>query len=177
MLYCRIVQFYKWKTTWASMVFTIYTIYRYLSFAHLCRHLGKWHLQAIATTGARFPDLDIIEIDSLLFVFVADIYELRYTNIYFISHIGRHLWMLHFQAIATTRDRFPDLNTIEMDFLFVFVAYLWATTYKYLFWRLKWPPSWKIAFASYCHYRDRFADLEITQIDSCEILSLLNFLC
>src|SRR6218665_3512605 len=56
----------------ASMVFTIYTIYKYLSCSHLCRHLGKWHLQAIATTGARFPDLDIIEIDSL-FVFVADL--------------------------------------------------------------------------------------------------------
>ena len=39
---------------------------------HLGRHLGKWHLQAIATTEARFPDFDIIEIDSL-FVFVADL--------------------------------------------------------------------------------------------------------
>jgi len=39
---------------------------------HFGRYLGKWHLQPIATTGARFPDLDIIEIDSL-FVFVADL--------------------------------------------------------------------------------------------------------
>ena len=99
----------------ASIVATIYTIYKYLACGHLYRHLGKWHLQAIAATGAGFPDLDIIEIDSL-FVFVAELKGLIYTNIYFISHIGRHLLMLHFQAIATTRDRFPDLDTIETDF-------------------------------------------------------------
>jgi len=55
-----------------TMVFKIYTIYKYLFSRHFGRHLGKWPLQAIATTGARFPNLDIIEINSL-FVFVADL--------------------------------------------------------------------------------------------------------
>jgi len=65
----------------ASMVITIYTIYRYLFWGHLGRHLGKWHLQAIATTGARFPDLDIIEVDSL-FVFVADLWAEIYKYLF-----------------------------------------------------------------------------------------------
>jgi len=64
------------------MVFTIYTIYKYLSCGHLCRHLRKWQLQAIATTEARLPDLDIIEIDSL-FVFVADLWAEIYKYLFY----------------------------------------------------------------------------------------------
>jgi len=50
-------------------------------------------------------------------------------------------------------NRFLDFEVIEIDSLFVFVAVLSAEIYKYLFLRPFWPPSWKVAFASYCHYR------------------------
>jgi len=37
------------------------------------------------------------------------------------------------KLFATKRVRFPDLGIIEIDFLFVFLADLWAEIYKYLF--------------------------------------------
>ena len=72
-------------------------------------------------------------------------YELKYINISFGGHFGRHLGNLHlhFYPIATTMDQFPDLETIETDSSIVFVADLLAEVYKYLFWWPYWPPSWK----------------------------------
>ena len=153
----------------------LHDVYKYLSCGHLCCHLGKWHLQAIATTGARFPDLDIVEIDSL-FVFVADLWAEIYKYQFF-SHNWPPSLNITFPGYRHYMGSIPWPWYYRNRFLFVFVADLWATTYKYLFWRLKWPPSWKIAFAGYCHYSGgRFPDLEIIQIDSCEMLSLHNFL-
>jgi len=40
----------------------------------------------------------------------------------FWRHIGRHLGNLRFQAIAITRDRFPDLDIIEIDSSFVYAC-------------------------------------------------------
>jgi len=77
---------------------------------------------------------------------------MRYSNICFSGHIGRHLGKLHFQAIATIRDRLVDLDITENGFLFFFVLDLWAAAYKYLFWRPFWPPSWKVAFEGYFQY-------------------------
>jgi len=45
-----------------------------------------------------------------------------YINICVGCHIGRHIGKLHVQAIATTELRFPDLDVIEIDYLFVFVG-------------------------------------------------------
>jgi len=56
------------------------------------------------------------------------------------------------QAIATIGARFPDLDIIEIDSLFVFVADLWAKIYKYLFYQPYWPPSLNITFQGYRHY-------------------------
>jgi len=102
----------------------------------------SWNFQAIVTTRDRLPDLEMRETDSK-FISVADLWAEIYKYLY--------LGNLHEQAIATAEVRFPDLDIIVIDSLFVFVAKLWAEIYKYLFLRLFWPPSWKVAFASYSH--------------------------
>jgi len=38
------------------------------------------------------------------------------------GHIGRDLGHLHFQPIATTIDRFPDLGIIEIDSSIIFCS-------------------------------------------------------
>jgi len=38
------------------------------------------------------------------------------------SAIGRHIEQVHFQAIASTKDRFPVLEIIQIDSLFVLAS-------------------------------------------------------
>ena len=130
------LQIYLWHPSW-KVTFPIYC-----------------HYEA-GVVESIFLDFEVIDID-LAFVCVADLWAEIYTYL-FCSHFGRHLGNLHFQAIATARVRFPDLDIIEIDTLFVFVADQWAEIYKYLFYRPFWQPSWKVLFASYCHYNGLIA--------------------
>jgi len=67
--------------------------------------------KTIATIRDRFPDLEVIEIDSS-FLIIADLWAEMYIFYSVGGHIGSNLVKLHFQANATTIYRFSDLDII-----------------------------------------------------------------